>query len=159
MVFIATDRGYPKKLAYCYIEEARQKFWEYVRREFPGQDESKVVQVNTDRPHAFVKFDRDLRQLKKDFVDPNSKKNLQRLQETLTEVNSIMRRNIESVMERGKTLDDIRTQSQKLHEDSKSLAWGAKKLNYQAMMRRYGPFALAGLGTLFFLWVRLYLMI
>lgn len=158
VVFISTDRGYPKKLAFCYIEEARQKFWEHVRREFPGQDESKVVLVNTDRPHAFVKFDRELKALKKDFQDPSSRKNLQRLQETLTEVTSIMRRNIDSVMERGKTLDDIRTQSQKLHEDSKSLAWGAKKLNYQAMLRRYGPFALAGLGSLFLLWVRFYVM-
>jgi vesicle transport protein SEC22 len=84
---------------------------------------------------------------------------LQRLQETLSEVSSIMRRNIDSVMERGSKLEDIRNQSQKLHDDSKSLAWGAKKLNYQAMLRRYGPFALAGLAGMFFLWVRFYLMI
>lgn len=62
-------------------------------------------------------------------------------------------------MQRGTALDEIKSQSQKLHEDSKSLAWGAKKLNYQAMLRRYGPFALVGFFILFFLWIRFYIMI
>jgi len=156
--FVATDRSYPKKLAFVYLEEVRRLFWEHVARENPGQEPAKIIAA-TDRPYAFIKFDRELRNLRRDFSDPNSRKNMQRLQENLNEIQNIMRKNIDDLMQRGTALDEIKSQSQKLHEDSKSLAWGAKKLNYQAMLRRYGPFALVGFFILFFLWIRFYIMI
>jgi vesicle transport protein SEC22 len=156
--FVATDRSYPKKLAFVYLEEVRRLFWEHVAREYPGQDPAKIVQA-TDRPYAFIKFDRDLRNLRRDFSDPNSRKNMQRLQENLNEIQNIMRKNIDDLMQRGTALDEIKSQSQKLHEDSKSLAWGAKKLNYQAMLRKYAPFVGAGFFVLFFLWIRFYVML
>ena len=156
--FVGTDRSYPKKLAFVYLEEVRRMFWEHVAKENPGQDQAKIIAA-TDRPYAFIKFDRDLRNLRRDFSDPNSRKNMQRLQENLNEIQNIMRKNIDDLMQRGTALDDIKTQSAKLHEDSKSLAWGAKKLNYMAMLRRYGPFALMGFFVFFFMWIRFYVMI
>ena len=155
--FVATDKSYPKKLAFVYLEEVRRMFWEHVSREYPGQDPSKII-AGTDRPYAFIKFDRDLRNLRRDFADPNSRKNMQRLQENLNEIQNIMRKNIDDLMQRGTALDEIKSQSQKLHEDSKSLAWGAKKLNYQAMLRRYAPFAIMAFFVLFFVWLRFYIL-
>ena len=156
--FVATDRAYPKKLAFCYLEEVRRLFWEHVARENPGQDPAKIIAA-TDRPYAFIKFDREIRNLKKDFADPGSRKNMQRLQENLVEIQNIMRKNIDDLMQRGTALESLQNDSQKLHQDSKTLVWGAKKLNYQAMLRRYAPFVLVSLGTLFFLWIRFYIML
>jgi vesicle transport protein SEC22 len=155
--FVATDRSYPKKLAFVYLDEVRRLFWEHVSREYPGQDPAKVI-ASTDRPYAFIKFDPVLRNLRKDFADPNSRKNMQRLQENLNEIQNIMRKNIDELFQRGTALDEIKSKSQKLQEDSKALAWGAKKLNYQAMLRRYGPFVLVGFGMLFFIWLRFWFL-
>ena len=157
VVFVATDTNYPKKLAFAYLEEVRKAFWDYVAREHPNTDPGKTVAA-TDRPYAFIKFDRDLNKLRRDFADPSSKQNIQRVQDNLNDITNIMRTNIDALLQRGDDLNSIRTNSEKLHEDSKSLVWGAKKLNRLALLRRVGPFVAAGALVLFFVWVRLYVM-
>jgi vesicle transport protein SEC22 len=158
VVFCATDKQYPKKLAFVYLEEVRKLFYDHVTRETGDSDVARVIS-SIDRPYYFIKFDRELRNIRREFADPGSRQNMQRLQDSLHEIQNIMRKNIDELVNRGDSLVEIRNSSQKLHEESKSLAWGAKKLNRLALLRRYGPMVGGVLVLLFFLWVRFYVML
>ena len=156
VVFCATEKAYPKKLAFVYLEEARRLFVDHVARE-TGADFERAIAA-TDRPYAFIKFERDLRSLRREFADPSSRQNMQRLQENLQEIHTIMRKNLDDLMQRGDNLNDIRSVSQKLHEESRTLVWGARKLNRLALLRKYGPIAGAVGVVFFFLWLRFYVL-
>jgi vesicle transport protein SEC22 len=152
VILVATDRQYPKKLAFAYLEEVRKMFMDHLVRETGEADPARVI-ASIDRPYAFIKFDRELRNIRREFANPQSQ-HMQRLQDSLQEVQSIMRKNIEDLVNRGDNLNDIRNSSQRLHEESKALAWGAKRLNTLALMRRYLPIVSGVFVVLFFLWLR-----
>ncbi|CBK22549.2 uncharacterized protein [Blastocystis hominis] len=52
-----------------------------------------------------------------------------------------MRKNIDEVVHRVEKLDHVTATSEQLMDDSKKYKWGAKKLNYMTMLRKYAPLA------------------
>ena len=64
-----TDRGYPKRLAFNYLEE--------LQREFVNKYEHEVSSVS--RPYAFIKFDTFIQKTKKLYIDTRTQRNLNKV--------------------------------------------------------------------------------
>lgn len=80
--------------------------------------------------------------------------NTVKLNEELSDIHSIMQRNIREVLDRGEKLEHVSRVSSKLLSDSKQFKWGAKKLNLMDRWRKALPFVVVGLVLLFLLWWR-----
>lgn len=91
-------------------------------------------------------IDRNISRLHREYADPSNASNTARLNSTITDINSIMKKNINEILDRGVVLDSIVDQSRDMKEKSKNFAWGAKQLNIQAMLRQYAP--CIGLGVI-----------
>ena len=74
-------------------------------------------------------------------MDPSSRTNTSKLNSDLQDIQSIMKKNIQEVLNRGEKLDHISTASNNLVSESKKFKWGAKKLSFQALLNQYGPIA------------------
>ena len=126
-----TDRTYPKRLAFNYLEE--------LQREFVNKYEHEVPSAT--RPYAFIKFDTFIQKTKKLYVDTRTQRNLNKLNDELNEVQDIMKQNIQDVLGRGELLSSVADKSSALRDESKKYAKDARYLNTRAMLRKYGPLA------------------
>ena len=152
-----TEASYPKRLAFCFLDELQRKFVDHVRLEHGAQWEHRLATI--DRPYAFIKFDKTIQRMRKEYGDPHSRHNASKLNDDLQDIQTIMKRNIQEVLNRGEKLDHVSAVSSNLVSESKKFSWGAKKLNYMAMWKKYAPVA-GGMGVmLFFLVIRFYVMI
>lgn len=132
VVFLTlTEKGYPKKLAFQYLEELAGEF---------GRLYGAQVDTVT-RPYAFIKFDTFIQKTKKLYMDTRTQRNLAKLNEDLAEVHSIMTRNIQEVLGQGEQLDNMTRKSGTLSAESKAYAVKARDLHNQALMRKYLPLA------------------
>lgn len=89
-------------------------------------------------------------------MDPRAPKNLSKLNENLTDIHHVMKKNIEEVLQRGEKLDVIGSRATSLAEESKKFKKMSQWANIQYMIRTYGPFAAVGLLILLILWWRLF---
>lgn len=104
MVFLAlADRGYPKRLVFAYLADVHRAFAEELAREF-GPTWRQQLGVQS-RPYAFLKFDKSLHRLRVEYADPSSKANTSKLMSELNDVQSIARRNITELLDRGERLE------------------------------------------------------
>ena len=67
------EKGYPKKLAYQYLEE--------LFREFTSLYHSEIESVA--RPYAFIKFDKFIQKTRKLYLDTRTQRNMTKLNEEL----------------------------------------------------------------------------
>ena len=150
-----TERSYPKRLAFLYLEEIADAFLESLANDYgdPGWREAIAT---TARPYAFIKFDLVIQRRRKDFVDPTSRQNTTKLNEDLADIQSIMRKNINEVLNRGEKLENVSNISNNLVAESKKFKWGAKKLTWQAMLNQYGPIVAAGVFVIFVLYMKFF---
>ena len=139
-----TEKGYPKRLAFNYLEELQREFVS----KFDGEVES------ASRPYAFIKFDTFIQKTKKLYVDTRTQRNLNKLNEDLHDVQRIMTQNIQDVLGRGERLDTVMAKSTNLRDASGRYAKNARFLNTRAMLRKYGPVAFVALMLLGGLWWR-----
>jgi vesicle transport protein SEC22 len=127
-----SDRGYPKKLAYQYLED--------LQREFSAQNGAAVETVA--RPYAFIKFDTFIQKTKKLYQDTRTQRNLDKLNEDLHDIQSVMTRNIQDILGQGERLDHVSDMSETLRNESKKYAARAKDLSRQALIQKYAPIAI-----------------
>lgn len=139
-----TDRGYPKRLAFNYLEELQHEFEVRYSGEVEGAS----------RPYAFIKFDPFIQKTKRLYVDTRTQRNLNKLNEDLADVQKIMTQNIQEVLGRGERLESTLGKSERLLADSSKYAKNAKFLNTQALLRKYGPVAFVLLLVFGGLWWR-----
>jgi len=139
-----TDRSYPKRLAFNYLEELQREFVS----KYDGQVES------ASRPYAFIKFDTFIQKTKRLYVDTRTQRNLNKLNEELHDVQKIMTQNIQDVLGRGERLESVADKSRSLRDASGKYAKDARYLNTRAMLRKYAPIALVLLLVLGLLWFR-----
>lgn len=97
---VMTDKSYPKRLAFGYLSDLHKAFVDELRQEH-GDPGWKDAISRTDKPYAFLKFDRTMQRIRKDYADPTSNTNAARLKEELADIQNIMRRNIQEVLDRG----------------------------------------------------------
>lgn len=127
-----SDRSYPKKLAYQYLEELQREF-EKINR----------TAIDTAaRPYAFIKFDTFIQKTRKLYLDTHTQRNLSKLNDDLIEVQQIMTRNIQEVLGAGEKLDHLSQASSRLSSESSVYAKKAKELSQQALLRKWAPFGI-----------------
>lgn len=95
-----TEQSYPKRLAFLYLEEIADAFLESLANDHG--DRWREAVDTTARPYAFIKFEQVIQRKRKDFIDPTSRQNTTKLNEDLADIQSIMRTNINEVLNRGK---------------------------------------------------------
>jgi len=145
VVFLTlTERGYPKKLAFQFLEELAGEF----SRLYGSQVDAVA------RPYAFIKFDTFIQKTKKLYVDTRTQRNLARLNEDLADVHAIMTRNIQEVLGQGQKLDGMAAMSASLSAESKAYANRAADLRRQALIRKYMPIGVVVAVVLLVLWLR-----
>ncbi|KAF8817869.1 synaptobrevin family protein, partial [Cardiosporidium cionae] len=132
--------SYPKKLAFAFLEDIQRSFVEELKREYGTHSMDYRSLIETiEKPYYFIKFDRIIQKKKQDYRNPNSSKALQKLNEGLTEVSNIMRRNITDILERGERLDEIGRKAMNLKDASTKFKGISKTLMLQAWMQQYVP--------------------
>ena len=97
-----------------------------------------------------------LQRRRKDFIDPTSRQNTTKLNQDLADIQSIMKRNINEVLNRGEKLEHVSNISHNLVAESKKFKWGAKKLSWWAMVNQYGPVVAAGVFVVFVLYLKFF---
>jgi vesicle transport protein SEC22 len=144
--FTLAEKGYPKKLAYQYLEE--------LFKEFTSMYHSEIESVS--RPYAFIKFDKFIQKTRKLYLDTRTQRNMTKLNEELNEVQHIMTKNIQEVLGQGEKLENVSRMSSTLSYESRKYKKNAKALSRQALIKKYMPFAIIGgviLFVLFFRWL------
>lgn len=132
-----SDKSYPKKLAFLFLEEISREFIASLQIEH-GDEWLRELEL-VGRAYAFIKFDQVIQRKRRDYADPNSSANIRKLNDELQSIHHIMRKTIDDVLDRGSKLDDVSETSRNLVSDSKKYKWGAKKLSMMALYRQYAP--------------------
>merc|ERR1712039_487653 len=133
------DRSYPKNLAFAFMGDVHRLFQEELKREFGTGSVDYRSHIETiDKPYYFIKFDRQITKKKAEYRDPNSSKALGRLNENLTEVSSIMRQNINEILQRGENLEEVGQKASKLKDSSLEFKNTTRSLSFQTLVQKYG---------------------
>merc|ERR1719230_1593204 len=132
------DTSYPKNLAFAFLEEIHRLFQEELKREFGTGSVDYRSHIETiEKPYYFIKFDRQITKKKAKYRDPSSSKALGRLNENLTEVSSIMRQNIDEILQRGENLEEVGKKASSLKYASKEFKGMTRTLALQTMVQKY----------------------
>ncbi|KAL2871346.1 SNAP receptor SEC22 [Aspergillus lucknowensis] len=142
------DRSYPRKLAFTYLSDIATEFTNTYA-------ESQYLSPNL-RPYAFVEFDTFIQRSKKTYQDSRASANLDRLNDELRDVTKVMTKNIEDLLYRGDSLERMGELSGRLREDSKKYKRAAVRINWELLVKQYGPFAGVAFIFLFLIWWRFF---
>lgn len=142
------DRSYPRKLAFTYLSD--------LATEFTTTYPSSSYLSPTCRPYAFVEFDTFIQRTKKTYSDTRASANLDKLNDELRDVTKVMTKNIEDLLYRGDSLERMGEMSGRLREDSKKYRKAAVRINWELLMKQYGPFAGLGFVMIIFIWWRFF---
>lgn len=142
------DKGYPKRLAFLYLEDIHNEFVTHLTEieEMKARDENRQKvewhrQIDTvARPYAFIKFDKTIKKIGKEYSNPQSRSNTGRLNDDLADIHNIMKKNINEVLKRGEALDSMAESSRRLKGDAGIFKTEAKKLSLMALWQQYAPF-------------------
>lgn len=146
--FALTDRSYPRKLAFTYLSDLATEF----STTYPQQQLMSPVL----RPYAFMEFDTFISRTKTTYSDARATQNLDRVNDELRDVTKVMTKNIEDLLYRGDSLERMGELSSRLRDDSKKYKRAAVRINWDLMIKQYGPFAGLGLIILIFTWWRFF---
>ncbi|KAI9710395.1 MAG: SNAP receptor [Chrysothrix sp. TS-e1954] len=140
------DHSYPRKLAFTYLSD--------LANEFTTTYSSQQYLSPTLRPYAFVEFDTFIQRTKKTYQDSRASQNLDKLNSELKDVTKVMTKNIEDLLYRGDSLERMGEMSGRLREDSRKYKKAAIRINWELLLKQYGPIAAFGLIIIVFLWWR-----
>lgn len=98
-ILTLTERAYPKRLAFDYLDELRKEFFQIYGNQVAAAS----------RPYEFIRFDTFIQKTKKVYNDSKTQRNLQKLNSELKDVHSIMTKNINEVISRGERLESTLT--------------------------------------------------
>lgn len=103
-----------------------------------------------------MEFDTFIQRTKKTYQDSRASQNLEKLNDELRDVTKVMTKNIEDLLYRGDSLERMGEMSGRLREDSKKYRKAAVRINWELMLKQYGPVGAVGLVILVFLWWRFF---
>ena len=129
-----------KRTIFAYLDDVKNTFLNYLQNEH--KDEWRTVIATMARPYAFARFDKEIQQKRRQY--DNQSGNLDsynQINESLIDIQNIMRKNIDEVVQRVEKLDHVSDASLQMLDDSKKFKWGAKKLNYVTLLKKYAPLA------------------
>ena len=97
-----------------------------------------------------------MQRTKKTYQDSRASANLDKLNDELRDVTKVMTKNIEDLLYRGDSLEKMGEMSGRLREDSKKYRRAAVRINWELLLKQYGPFAGLGLFMLVLIWWRFF---
>eukprot|EP00927_Polykrikos_kofoidii_P077371 TRINITY_DN74314_c0_g1_i1.p2 TRINITY_DN74314_c0_g1~~TRINITY_DN74314_c0_g1_i1.p2 ORF type:complete len:226 (-),score=53.51 TRINITY_DN74314_c0_g1_i1:47-724(-) len=151
------DKGYPKNMAFAFLEEISRLFQEELKREFGTGSVDYRSHIETiEKPYYFIKFDRQITKKRVEYRDPSSSKALNRLNENLTEVTSIMRQNIDEILARGQNLEEVGKKGGKLKDASLTFKNTSRMLSFQTLVQKYMVPLVIGLVVLIIIFFKFY---
>lgn len=142
------DHSYPRKLAFTYLSD--------VATEFTTTYSSSQYLSPTCRPYAFVEFDTFMQRTKKTYQDSRASQNLDKLNDELRDVTKVMTKNIEDLLYRGDSLERMGEMSDRLKEDSRKYKRAAVRINWELLLKQYGPFVGVGVMMIVLIWWRFF---
>ncbi|KAI1876541.1 hypothetical protein JX265_004067 [Neoarthrinium moseri] len=142
------ERSYPRKLAFTYLAD--------IAAEFAGSYPAAQLHAPGLRPYAFMEFDTFIGRTKATYADARATQNLGKLNDELRDVTQVMTKNIEDLLYRGDSLERMGEISSRLRDDSRKYRKAAVKINWDLMLKQYGPFGVFGLIVLVFVWLRFF---
>lgn len=142
------DRTYPRKLAFTYLSDIAAEF----ANTYPRQQ----LLAGGMRPYAFMEFDTFIQRTKATYSDARASQNLDKLNNELRDVTQVMTKNIEDLLYRGDSLERMGELSSRLRDDSKKYRRAAAKINWELLLKQYGPFGGLGFIIIVFLWWRFF---
>ena len=142
------DQSYPRKLAFTYLSD--------LAREFTTTYSPQQIHSPSCRPYGFMEFDNFIAKTKTTYADARAAQNLDKLNDELRDVTKVMTKNIEDLLYRGDSLERMGELSSRLRDDSKKYRRAAVRINWELMLKQYGPFAALGLIVLVFIWLRFF---
>jgi vesicle transport protein SEC22 len=108
------------------------------------------------RHTPWLQSDPVIQRKQRDFKDVNAQQqNKSQLNEDLSEIHNIMKKNIDEILNRGEKLEHVSSISNELKAKSKDFKWGTKKLTWQARMQQYGPMVLIAVIVLAVVYIKL----
>ncbi|KAF1854284.1 hypothetical protein Lal_00012503 [Lupinus albus] len=140
--------SYPRKLAFTYLAD--------LAREFTTTYPASQVHSPALRPYAFMEFDTFISKTKTTYADSRASANLDKLNDELRDVTKVMTKNIEDLLYRGDSLERMGEISSRLRDDSKKYRRAAVRINWELLVKQYGPFAALGFIIIFFLYWRFF---
>ncbi|KAF2736854.1 transport protein-like protein sec22 [Polyplosphaeria fusca] len=149
LVFLCIcDRSYPRKLAFTYLSDIASEFTTtYSPQQYlqPGI-----------RPYAFVEFDTFIQRTKTTYQDSRASQNLGKLNDELKDVTKVMTKNIEDLLYRGDSLERMGDISSRLREDSRKYKKAAVRINWELLLKQYGPIGGLVFIMIVFIWWRFF---
>ena len=145
-----SEKSYPRKLAFTYLSDLNTEF----STTYPPQQ----IFTNTLRPYAFMEFDTFIQRTKSTYSDTRATQNLDKLNDELRDVTKVMTKNIEDLLYRGDSLERMGEVSSRLREDSKKYRQAAVRINWELLLKQYGPIGGLGLFMIIFIWWRFFWM-
>jgi len=143
-----SERSYPRKLAFTYLSD--------LSTEFSTTYPSSTVLSPTLRPYAFMEFDTFIARTKTTYSDTRATQNLDKLNDELRDVTKVMTKNIEDLLYRGDSLERMGEVSSRLREDSRKYRQAAVRINWELLLKQYGPLGGLGLFIILFIWWRFF---
>jgi vesicle transport protein SEC22 len=108
------------------------------------------------RPFQFIHYDPVIQRKQREYRDGNNSSHSSKLNEDLNEIQNIMKKNIDEILNRGEKLDHVSTVSNELKKKSGDFKWGAQKVTWQARMQQYGPMIIGPIIVLIVLYVKIF---
>lgn len=142
------DKSYPRKLAFTYLTD--------IATEFSSSYPASEILAPSVRPYQFVAFDTFMQRTKRTYQDTRATQNLDKLNDDLKDVTRVMTKNIEDLLYRGDSLERMGDLSSKLKEDSKKYRKAARRINWELLLKQYGPIGGVIFLILFLLWWRFF---
>lgn len=152
---VMTERAYPTRLAIQYLETLHQNFMEELQHEHGDGWRGAIARI--DKPYTFLRFERTIGRIRKEFMDSTSASNTARLKDELNEVQNIMKKSIAEVLGRGERLESVSRTSAALRSESDKFYKGAKKANLLDKYRTYATYVMVISVVLALLYWRFFL--
>ena len=97
-----------------------------------------------------------MQRTKKTYQDSRASQNLDKLNDELMDVTKVMTKNIEDLLYRGDSLEKMGEMSGRLREDSRKYKRAAVRINWELLLKQYGPFVGVGVLMIVLIWWRFF---
>ncbi|KIM95981.1 hypothetical protein OIDMADRAFT_148507 [Oidiodendron maius Zn] len=142
------ERSYPRKLAFTYLSDLSTEF----STTYPA---SQTMSTSL-RPYAFMEFDTFITRTKATYSDTRATQNLDKLNDELRDVTKVMTKNIEDLLYRGDSLERMGELSSRLRDDSRKYRQAAVRINWELLLKQYGPVGGLAFVMIVFIWWRFF---
>merc|ERR1712224_31397 len=142
----------PKRMAFLYLDEVCDLVLQELVKDHGNSWRDEVDK--TARPFRFINYDPLIQRKQKEFQDERQQRS--KLNDDLSEIQSIMKKNITDILDRGEKLDNVQNISAELMNKSSTFKWGTKKLTLQARLQQYMPMIIFVLILGFIIYVKFF---